>query len=209
MLRHLRFVKTKWFIAISCLALGAVIIMGIRFFTYKPDGVHYHANFAVYINSQKEQFKDPTYYTEVEACQVSNTMSPTERAHMHDNVNSVIHVEDHAVTWGQFFQNLGWSLGPDYIVTKGDTMYQESGNNKLNLLLNGQDYTDFGGLQNTVIHDQDKLLISFGDESQTVLKQEYATVPSTAKHYDVTPDPASCSGGHGTVTTHDRLMHML
>lgn len=50
MLKYLRFAKTKWFIAISCLVLRAAIILGIRFFTYKPDSTHYHANFAVYIN---------------------------------------------------------------------------------------------------------------------------------------------------------------
>jgi predicted lactoylglutathione lyase len=118
---------------------------------------------------------------------------------MHDNVNNVVHVEDHAVTWGQFFQNLGWNMGPTYIINKDGTIYQENGNNKLNLILNGQDYTDFGGLQNTVINDKDKLLVSFGDESQSTLKQEYNAISSTAKHYDETPDPASCSGSHETV----------
>lgn len=88
-------------------------------------------------------------------------------------------------------------------------MYQENGSNKLNIILNGQDYTDFGGLQNTVINDRDKLLVSFGDESQATLKQEYDAIPSSAKHYDVTPDPASCSGSHDTVTTHDRLVHLF
>lgn len=208
-MRYLQFVKTKWFLAISCFVLGAAIILGIRFFTYKPDSVHYHANFAVYINGQQETFKDASYYTEVETCNASGVITPTERVHMHDNVNNVVHVEDHGVTWGQFFQNLGWNIGPDYLATKAGTVYQENGNSKLNLVLNGQNYTDLGGLQNTVIRDQDKLLVSFGDVSRSTLQQEYSAIPGTAKHYDVTPDPASCSGGHGTVTMHDRLVHML
>ncbi len=209
MRKYLQFVKSKWFIGAACLVLGSGIVLGIRFFTYKLDNVHYHANFAVYINGQQEMFKEASYYTEVQACVASNVMTPAERVHMHDNVNNVIHVEDHAVTWGQFFQNLGWSLGSTYIVNKDGTMYQENGNNKLNLVLNGQDYTDFGGLQNTVINDKDKLLVSFGDESQSTLKQEYNAIPSNAKHYDNTQDPASCSGSHDTVTTHDRLVHMF
>ena len=209
MLRHLQFVKTKWFIGVGCLVLGAALVMGIRFATYKSDGIHYHANFAVYVNGQREEFKDASYYTEVEACVDNSTMVPAERTHMHDKINNVIHVEDHAVTWGQFFQNLGWSLGPNYIVNKAGVMYEENGSNKLNLVLNGQDYTDFGGLQNTVIRDQDKLLVGFGDENQATLKQEYSSIPSSAKHYDVTPDPASCGGSHDDVTVHDRLVHML
>ena len=205
---YLRFIKTRWFIAASCLVLGAAIVLGIRFATYKVVAIHYHANFALYINGQREEFKGPQYYTEVEMCTQENTVLPSERAHMHDNVNSVVHVEDHAVTWGQFFANVGWTMGPTFIASPDGTIYSESGNNKLNLLLNGQDYTDFGGLQNNVIKDKDKLLISYGDEGSSTLQQEYTAIPSTAQRYDATKDPASCSGNHST-TMHDRMTHLL
>ncbi len=210
MSKYFQFIKTKWFIEIACLLLGAVIILGIRFATYKIDTVHYHANFALYINGQQEQFKGMQYYTEVNACVLNNTVkSPTERAHMHDNVNNVVHVEDNSVTWGQFFTNLGWTMGPTFIVSPDGIIYSENGDNKLNLLLNGQDYTDFGGLQNTIIKDQDKLLVSFGNENNSMLQQEYNAIPGTAHRYDVSQDPASCSGSHGSVTMHDRLIHMF
>ena len=209
--KYFTFVKTKWFIAVACLVLGAAIILGIRFFTYKPATTHYHANFALYINGQREQFKSQMYYEETAMCSVGTTMTPDGRAHMHDNVNNVVHIEDHAVTWGQFFTNLGWYMGPNFIAGFGPngTMYQENGNSQLHLILNGQDYTDLGGLQNTVIRDQDKLLVSFGDLSDTTLQQEYKAIPNTAHHYDVTQDPASCMGGHAAVPVHERLTHMF
>ena len=203
------FIKTRWFIAISCLVLGAAIILGIRFFTYKPETVHYHANFALYVNGQKEQFKGMQYYTEAEMCTLDTSMTPTGRAHMHDNVNNVVHVEDHAVTWSQFFANLGWYMGPDFIQSPDGTMYKEDGNAKLHVIIDGQDYTDLGGVANTVIKDQDKLLVSFGDESDSTLRQQYNAIPGTAHHYDVTKDPASCSGSHSSVTTHERLSHIF
>jgi len=206
--KYIHFIKSKWFIAVGCLVLGAVIILGIRFATYKVDAVHYHANFALYINGQREEFKGAGYYTEIEMCTLANTVQPSQRAHMHDNVNDVIHVEDHAVTWGQFFNNLGWVIGPTFITSPDGTAYYEKGVNKLNLVLDGQDYTDFGGVQNTVIKDTDKLLVSFGDESSANLKQQYSAIPSTAQKYDTTKDPASCSGNHGT-TMHDRLVHIF
>lgn len=209
LMKHFQFVKTKWFIAASCLVIGAAIILGIRFVTYKPDDVHYHANFALYINGQHEMFQGAQYYTEVAMCTESTAMTPVGRAHMHNNVNNVVHVEDHAVTWGQFFTNIGWTLGPNFIQTPDNTMYVENGNQKLNIILNGQDYTDLGSMANNVIKDQDKLLISYGDESEAVLMQQYKAIPSTAHHYDVTKDPASCSGGHSTVTVHDRLTHLF
>ena len=206
---YLGFVKTRWFLAISCLVLGAAIILGIRFLTYKPVTVHYHANFALYLNGQKEQFSGMQYYTETEMCTLNTAMTPTGRAHMHDNVNNVVHVEDHAVTWGQFFANLGWYMGPDFIQSPDGTMYKEAGDSKLNVIIDGQNYTDLGGIANTVIKDQDKLLVSFGNGSDCTLQQEYSAIPSTAHHYDVTKDPASCSGSHSTTTVHERLVHMF
>jgi len=206
--KYFHFVKSKWFIGLGCLVLGAAIISGFRFFTYKVDSVHYHANFALYINGQREEFKGPQYYSEVEMCTLNTTTMPSERVHMHDNVNNVVHVEDHAVTWGQFFTNLGWVMGPTFIASPDGTIYSENGDNKLNLILNGQDYTDFGGLQNTVIKDKDKLLVSFGNETAATLKQRYTAIPSTAQKYDTTKDPASCSGNH-TTSMHDRLVHMF
>ena len=206
--KYLKYAKSNWFIAIACLVIGAATILGIRFFTYKADDVHYHANFALYINGTKEDFNVPLYYTEVAMCTLNTTMTPLERAHMHDNVNNVVHVEDHAVTWGQFFTNLGWQMGPNFIVKSDGTMYTENGDSKLHLLINGQDYTNLGGMQNTVIKDQDKLLVSFGDQTKDQLQKQYNAVPSTAQHYDVIKDPKSCSG-HGKSTMHDRLVHMF
>lgn len=206
--KYLKFVTTRWFIALACLGLGAAVVMGIRFATYKSNAVHYHANFALYISGQRQEFKGAQYYTETEMCALNETMTPAERAHMHDNVNDVVHVEDHAVTWGQFFANLGWPIGPTFIVSPEGTVYSENGVNKLNLVINGQDYTDLGGVANTVIKDQDKLLVSFGNASASVLKQQYDAIPSTAAHYDVTNDPKSCSG-HSSSAIQDRLKNML
>jgi len=203
-----RLSKQSVIVGVIGVLLGTAIVLGARFFMYKQDDIHYHANFALYINGQREQFKGQQYYADVEMCTVNVAMTPTERAHMHDNINNVVHVEDHAVTWGQFFTNLGWYMGPDFIEAPDGTMYLENGTAKLHLMLNGQDYTDLGGLANTVIKDQDKLLVSYGDETSVVLHQEYSAIPSTARHYDVTKDPKSCSG-HGNLSLHERLAHMF
>lgn len=125
--------QSVWFA--GGLLLGVVVLLAIRFVTYNPPSVHYHANFAVYIDGQRELFKGPQYYQEVAACTLTDSISlPQQRAHMHDNINSVVHVHDHAVTWGQFFENLGWYIGPNFIETADGTLYGENGQNKLILL---------------------------------------------------------------------------
>src|SRR6185437_6056638 len=133
--------KNGWLLFACGLALGVLVILAIRFFTYKPVQVHYHANFAVYLNGQRQEFKGPQYYQEVAICSSTNDITiPQQRAHMHDNINSVVHVHDHAVTWGQFFENLGWYVGPNFIETDSGTLYTENDQDKLHILINGQDY---------------------------------------------------------------------
>ena len=200
--------KSARYLFIAGAVLGAVIILGVRFITYKHEDIHYHANFAVFINGEREQFNRQAYYQETSMCAAGNTITPTLRAHMHDNANSVIHVEDHAVTWGQFFTNLGWYIGPDFIQNFDGTMYKESDGNRLNLVLNGQDYTGLGGLSNYEIKDKDKLLVSFGNVDSNTVNQEFKSIPSTAAKYDTQKDPASCKG-HGPPTISERFKHLF
>ncbi len=208
-LKHFGFVRTKWFIGVGGVVIGALLILVIRFATYTvPKHTHYHANFELYINGHREMFKAPTYYEEIAACTAFEKVTPAERAHMHDEANDVIHVHDDAVTWGQFFDNLRWPLGPNFIATPTGQIYGEKVDTKLHLILNEQDYTDLGGLNNSVIKDKDRLLISYGNETKADLAKQFSGVPSTAEKYDITKDPASCSGDQPT-TIKDRLKHLF
>ena len=201
-----KIIKSGWFIGGVAFVLGAGAILAIRFATYHPaDEVHYHANFAVYINGQREKFKDQYYYQAIEeACEVKKHMTPHERAHMHDNVNDVVHVEDEAVTWGNFFQNIGWTVNPKLIQTPSQTLLVQD-SNKISFILNGE-ATD--NLVGRVIKDQDRLLVDYGDSPEQVLQEEYSSVASTAVKYDNAKDPATCGGSQRT-TSRDRLRHMF
>ncbi len=195
---------TTWLVLILGAVFGVLILGGIRFATYSvPEPVHYHANFAVFVNGQQEQFKDPGLYEETSMCTTSTTKTPMERAHMHDQVNNVIHVEDSAVTWGQFFENIGWSVGNKFISSSAG-MYANSDQGNVSYILNGNATST---ISNSVINDNDKLLVSYGNTSAAELANEYSKVPSTAHHYDVTKDPKSCSGHAMTTTIRDRLKY--
>lgn len=194
---------------VSGLLLGALLILGARLVTYTPNRVHYHANFAVYINGTREEFKSPHYYQEVAICSKDQGITtPEARAHLHDNDNSVIHVHDHAVTWGQFFNNIGWLVGSDFVVTDGGITYREADTNKLHIYINNQDYTGLTSIANRVIKDKDRLLVSYGNLDDATLVKEAAAVPSTAGAHDISKDPASCAGAEA-VTFKDRLQHLF
>jgi hypothetical protein len=191
------------------LLVGALIILAIRFISYNPHHTHYHANFAVYINGTQEQFKSPTYYQEITACQTGDApILPEQRAHMHDNINSVVHVHDDGVTWGDFFTNLGWYIGPDFIRSLDGNLYKNNDASVVHFILNGDDYTGLKPIAGQVIGDKDRLLVSYGNDDAATLQKQYNSVARTAAKYDANKDPASCGGSEG-ITVQDRLDNLF
>ncbi|HJQ09098.1 MAG TPA: hypothetical protein VJ836_06480 [Candidatus Saccharimonadales bacterium] len=185
--------------------IGGIIVLGIRFFTYHPDMPHYHANFALYINGERETFEGPGYYEEVSgSCAAGKDITPPQRVHMHDNVSDVVHVHDYAATWGHFFQNLRWSVGRDYIKTPTE-MYVADEENKVAFLLNGRPMDD---ISNETIQSGDRLLIDFGTTSEVTLQKRMKAIANNAQEHNHAADPAACMGAH-QVTWKDRLKHLF
>jgi hypothetical protein len=178
-------------VAVLAFLVGAVTIVAIRFTAIKDDSVHYHANFALYVNGQKDEFKSFTFYEEVEACTLHDDDNVKALVHMHNQNPGLIHVHDHGRTWGQFFNNLGYTLGDKVIVTDSGVYATGQDDNKLSFILNGQATQ---AIANRVIKSGDKLLINYGKDSDQVLHDQYKTVPSDAHKANTEQDPASCSG---------------
>lgn len=180
--------------------LGALVLGAIRYVTFKDDHVHYHANFALYVDGTRDEFKLPTYYEEVQACGTDSD-NPRSRGHMHDNDSYSIHIHDHAVTWSNFFSNLGYTLGNNVVATSSQTYVDGQDGKRLSFYLNGEKVPT---VANQVIGDQDVLLVSYGSEDQAAVKKQYESIPHTAKKLDESKDPAACSGSAGPTST-DRL----
>lgn len=185
--------------------LGIFWLVAIRFVMYKTDAVHYHANFAVYVNGQREEFSNFTFYEEVASCSSDELNNPKARGHMHDNVNHVVHVHDHGVTWGHFFANLGFTLGDDVLKTdKGRFVSGEDGK-ELRFILNGQETET---ITNQTIRSEDVLLIDYGSETDAVLNERFDNIQRDAGEFNQRDDPSSCRGAQH-VTFSDRLKHAL
>lgn len=168
--------------------LGILILGLVRFTTMSHDEVHYHANFAVYINGVRQEFEGPQYYQEVSACE--ETTTPLGLAHLHDQNNHVVHVHGRVITWGYLFTNLGWSLN-NAMLYDGKTAYVDGQGGTLTFILNGKPTRSVAG---EVIGDQDRLLISYGNDDTAALQKQYDQVPSDAKKADETKDPVTCQG---------------
>ncbi len=202
-----KIVRSRWFAVIASVTAGALIFMGIRFVNYQPaEEVHYHSNFGLYVNGQREQFKNPLYYSEIEdSCSAEEKeITANERAHMHENVYDVVHVEDNAVTWGHFFQNLGWVVDNNVIRTDKLTLLPDD-DNKITFVLNGEK-VDF--LVNRQIENRDRLLVNYGDSSDKDIQKYFTNVASTAEKYNNSQDPASC-GSHTKNSLRERFQHIF
>lgn len=176
--------------------MGLLWFGALRYLLHQSNETHYHANFAVYIDGKREEFKSFTYYEEVAACTAAFANNPKGRAHMHDTVNDVIHVHAAAVTYADFFNAIDWSLGPNFVRT-GDGLITNNVEKSWVFILNGK---KVDRVDSVVIGDQDKLLISYG-AADTKFDSQYAALKNKAAATDAKTDPASCSGLNGPEDT--------
>lgn len=169
--------------------LGTLWLGTLRFVLYQDDSVHYHANFGLYINGERDKFDSFTFYEEVQSCSAGGS-NPKERVHMHDKVHDVVHVHTSGATWGHFFANLGYTLGNNVLKTdKG--VFIEDDDNKLTFYLNNEPVDT---IANRVIESEDSLLIDFGKTTDEEIKSRFDEISKSAKEYNQKPDPSSCKG---------------
>ncbi len=184
------FLRRKAVLAVlACgILIGFLAIGLVRSIAMQSTHTHYHADFAVFIRGQRQEFKGPQYYQEVSACDAHD--SPLGRVHLHDENNHVVHVHADVVTWADLFTNLGWSLS-NSMLYDGETTYADGQGGNLHFVLNGKATRS---IANEIIGDQDRLLISYGAEDDGALMSQFGQVESGAKKADNTADPAACQG---------------
>lgn len=171
--------------------MGAFWFFAIRFVTIQKKEVHYHANFAVFVDGERLPFDNFLYYEEVQSCFAGQGATPQTRVHMHDNVNHVVHVHDYAVTWGHFFANLGMTNG-DIVFRDGANVYIDNDETDIKFVLNGEEVSTTA---NRVIENEDTLLVSIGSPSDEDLQQQFAQITQDAGEYNEKEDPSNCAGG--------------
>ncbi len=193
-------------IAIVGVVFGLTLLLffGLRFVFLQKYEVHYHANFAVFVDGERLPFEKFTFYEEVEACGGNGIESPKIRVHMHDQINHVLHVHDNGATWGHFFANLSYVVGNDFIQTD-EGLFVENGENTLTFILNGEETST---VYNKTIGNEDVLLISYGSESDEQLQDQYSQIQVDAAEYNEKDDPSACSGGK-PFTTSERFKQAL
>ncbi len=180
--------------------LGAIFLVALRFVTFKDTRIHYHANFALYINGQRDEFKSSTFYEETQSC-TAEEVGPRQRVHLHDQKPHVVHVHDKGSTWGHIFANLGYGLNGKSVQTDKGVFIDNQDDNQLTFILNGKEVQ---GLANEIIESEDVILINYGKDDQATLLKRYDEIKKDAAEYNQTTDPSTCSGSK-PITFTERL----
>ena len=194
----------------AALLLGAVfgvlLFVAARFlFLPPPPAVHYHANFAVFVDGQRLDLSGDRYMEDVAACAADPAgMRPQDRAHLHENNGDVVHVHHNAATWGALFLNLGFGLGDNYLILDdGRKLFDGEDGRTIKFFLNGEQVLE---MANRTIRSEDRMLMSVGPETpEQAMATQYPQVHSDAGHFNVTQDPASCAGTMRKLTVGERL----
>ena len=128
-----------------------------------PDNqdFHIHADFKVYLNGIPYNFSKEKYMSEED-----------ESIHLHDMDGDIIHMHKEGTTLEEFFSSLGMQFTKDCFVLDNKTKYCNSKKNTLKMYVNGKKNTQF---QNYVFNDLDRILISYGNETNLTNQMDSVT----------------------------------
>jgi len=182
--------------------LGILIYFMPSFLPKKsqPPPFHEHANFALFLEGVQYNFNQSKYMTNE-----SNEIGKRQFVHLHDMNGGVIHLHASNITLGMFFDSIGVKFNSTCFVLDDGTSYCNSGDNTLKMFVNGVQSYEYDNLQ---LHDLDKVLISYGNDSSQNIQNQISSIPSDACIYsEKCPAPpgffnnesVSCVGGQATV----------
>ncbi|GIW18048.1 MAG: hypothetical protein KatS3mg064_1205 [Tepidiforma sp.] len=220
---------TAWMAAAGVLGIAAAVLAGLLVWRWDGNGdaagttssgpgwaatgprapTHEHADFAVVIRGERFDFGQPQFISDTEGKELS------EHVHIHAPRFTVVHVHSTLVTWGEFFQSLGFKLtDPSFPgVTDERTCLELPSGEKLcntaserwSFIANG---VPVDGLATVNIGDLDRVLFSYGPETPEEALAKYwglvtdqACIPSELCKARIPADepPETCSG-RGTCT---------
>lgn len=141
--------------------------------------VHYHANFAVFVDGKQIDFTKPQLM-HIAPCATDTHVSldPMENVHLHDGIGNVVHLHMRGITWKTFFDAIQF----DYLPLTQDR--------SLTVYRNGKSVSP-GILFENEIGREDRILVHIATESGAqlvsqvpLLQKEDEKVGNNAKDYD-------------------------
>lgn len=134
-----------------------------------PSGsTHIHMDFKVYTNGNAIDFSQGKY-------QKSHL---NQRVHLEGGDGDLIHVHATGVTMGFFLKSLGISFDRNCLTLDTDEKYCDGGDGSLKFYVNDKPSDDW---ENYVLRNLDKLLVSYGNDSEEQIKQQLSSITDKAR----------------------------
>lgn len=157
-----------WIVIIAVVVVGG--IGGALAATYySPLGLlntaHDHADFKVYLDGQVVNFSQPQY-------QLRHA-----NAHVEAGDGDVLHMHAAHVTMGAFLETLGMRFNSTCFVLDTGQSFCNGDGKTLKFYVNGQPNAQFDGY---VLRHLDRILVSYGDETETELQQQLDSITRKA-----------------------------
>ena len=128
---------------------------------------HNHADIKFYINGNAVDFSQQKYQL------------AARFIHFEEGIGNVVHVHATGLTMGHLFRSLAGDLNNNCVALEKNN-YCSEGSKKLRFYVNGNPSNEF---DNYAIKDLDRILVSYGTESEADIQKQLDSVTNLAAKY--------------------------
>ena len=140
---------------------------------------HIHADWKIYIDGKQLDFSDKSHMERMRSNQpVSSFIHVDSGAPAPEKIGDIIHMHATGIPLWVFFNSIGMDFNKDCITLENKEKFCNQGNAKLKFYVNGKPNNEF---ENYVFNDLDKILISYGSESEEEIKKQLTSITDFAK----------------------------
>jgi len=132
---------------------------------------HQHADIKVYVLENAIDFSLPQY-------QLQDRLT-----HLEDGDGDVVHTHATGITLGYLFRTLGMKISDECLKLNTGNEYCNVGNAKLNVFAKNRnsEWEAIFYASDYIIQDMDKILVTYGTESEEEIKEQMESVTDKAK----------------------------
>ena len=145
---------------------------------------HIHADLKIYINGESldENVLGPLAMdmSKMDSQITSSFIHFDEGALPPEKAGDVLHMHATGVPLWIFFESIGMRFDKECFVMDDGKSYCNDGNNNLKFLVNGIENSEY---EEYVFNDNDKILVSYGNEGEEEIKQQLSSITDFSKNH--------------------------
>ena len=126
--------------------------------------VHYHADIAIFVNGEKIDLSQQKYQLK------------SQHVHVEDGIGDTVHVHAKGIRLGHFLTSIGFKLTGNCIETDSGNFCND-GKSSVKFYVNGKQNYEMAEHE---INDLDRLLISYGNQSEEDIEKQIEMVTKAA-----------------------------